>query len=186
MRRGISRLDTLLLTAGCAGLFLWTLAGARPTPRKPSFRAQPASTLGHESVSLETQPLPVPRYNIGLVDGKLGDLAVLKPGSVLKWANLRGAHWRGLDLRGVMLWNVDLRDADLREADLRGAILAEVMFSGTDLRGADLRDAVLELYFPGNGRTARGRFVTGGFDLVANLRGATYDSATRWPPAVDQ
>jgi hypothetical protein len=116
-------------------------------------------------------PTAVPCDYIGQVDGKLGGLADLRPGSVLTYARLRRAQWRGVDLRGVTLSGADLRDANLRGADLRLARLWDgCLLYGADLRGADLRGTDLWGVFP---------------DMSTDYRGATYDTHTRWPAGFD-
>jgi hypothetical protein len=157
MRHGIGRLDTLLLAAGCIGLFFWTLAGARPADRCAGGLCQMpgASTSEHGSPAP-----PFPRYHIGFVNGKPGDLADLKPGSELSDANLRSANWRGVNLGGVTLRGVDLRGADLRGTDLRTTFA-----DGYCLPFAtDVSDARLD---------------------GADLTGACYDTDTRWPAGFD-
>ena len=123
MRRGISPLDNLLLTVGCISLFLWTLAGARRAPQcERGLCELPTSDTGGRAAP-DGQPLPVPRFNIGLVNGKPGDLADLKPGAVLSRTELRGADWRGVDLRGVTLRTRGRRGRSCRsEAEGRGKV----------------------------------------------------------------
>ena len=64
--------------------------------------------------------------------------------------------------------------ADLRGANLNGAILSGACLAGADLRGADLEEAE-----PVPGWTG-GRRLLDYTDLPI-LRGARYDSFTRWP-----
>jgi hypothetical protein len=143
---------------------------------------------------LEARPLPVPRFNIGLVNGKPGDLADLKPGAVLSDTDLRGARWDGVELTAVTLRHVDLGEADLTTAHLAMARFDRCNLNGAHLDGADLTGAVLNqcdlrgVCSPGvSFRIAAFR----GCDLrrtgldTANLKGATYDRHTRWPAGFD-
>jgi hypothetical protein len=85
----------------------------------------------------------------------------------LQAADLRRADLRGAFLRGAWLGRANLDGADLRGADLRGTTLAETFLRGADLRGADMEGASIV-------DTAH-----------ANLTGARYDGATRWPVGFD-
>ena len=76
-------------------------------------------------------------------------------GAVLVNAHMRKATLRGSDLREANLSLAILDNSDMRGVNLQGANL-----QGADLSGADLREAIL---------------------FQAELRGATYNRATRWP-----
>lgn len=80
-------------------------------------------------------------------------------------ARLSGARLRDADLSDATLDFADLSRADLRRADLSGVSLLETSLFRADLRGADL---------------SRCRNL-----IMANLRQAVYDAATRWPGRVD-
>jgi uncharacterized protein YjbI with pentapeptide repeats len=115
-------------------------------------------------------------------------------GAYLVGANLRGADLNGVDLMQANLQRADLRaaqlagarlqDTDLRWADLRGAnlngadlgggCLGITKLSGADLRGADLRRTWLE----GAGWMPGSRW-------AVPIRGARYNSHTRWPEGFD-
>ena len=71
-----------------------------------------------------------------------------------------------LDLTGVDLRDADLRSVDLRSVDLRGANLLRWTLVRSNLSRADLRGANLTL--------------VKNLD-EADLKGAQYDSQTRWP-----
>jgi hypothetical protein len=96
----------------------------------------------------------------------------------LQQLNLEGADLRDADLRCADLREAVLRNANLTGADLRGARLDSAQFAGSTLRGADLRGADL---------VGRGVRHTGwATDLAsADLAGARYDAATRWPWGFD-
>src|SRR5205814_2414714 len=67
----------------------------------------------------------------------------LKPGIVLRGANLRGADWSKEDLHGVTFIDVDLRNARLYRVDLSGARLLRVKLDGAELAHAYFSGAVL-------------------------------------------
>src|SRR5262245_34704211 len=59
--------------------------------------------------------LACPRAKIPLADGRLVDLADLRPGTRLQdGCDLRGVAWAGVNLAGVDFHSCDLRGADLR------------------------------------------------------------------------
>ena len=76
----------------------------------------------------------------------------------------RGERGRGFTQQTSRLHPLALRGKDLRGFDLAGAFLVNTDLSDTDLRGVDLSGADLE---------------------NACVRGALYDSATRWPDGFD-
>lgn len=114
---------------------------------------------------------------------------------------------RGADLRGVTFPpRTELRGADLAGADLRYADLSGAALRSADLSGADLRHAVLGPYFDFGHANLTGANLSGqqldaspdddlpslkgailhgadlsGASLHADLEGATWDEATRWP-----
>ena len=106
----------------------------------------------------------------------------LKPGPPsAPSASFRRAFLPGADLRGASASNVDftaadlsdtkLREADLTYTDLRRAFLASADVRGAFLGRSDLRRAKL-----GHATLCHAHLAG------AQLRGAEYDSATRWPP----
>jgi hypothetical protein len=97
-------------------------------------------------------------------------------GAKLDRMKLGGRDFKGADLTRAVLTrselsearlssacldHADLSECDLRNADLTGASLTEASLWRADLRGANL-EACASL-------------------VMANLRGARYDGATRWP-----
>jgi uncharacterized protein YjbI with pentapeptide repeats len=129
------------------------------------------------------------------------------PGANLSVADLRGRRLPSANLQGAVLWLADLAGADLsrtnlqdadlaeasmeganfQEANLAGANLISTRMQGADLRGADLIGARLFQYRSGADPEAAGRKdVTLYKNLSgARLRGALYDSRTRWPGGFD-
>ncbi|WP_222106066.1 pentapeptide repeat-containing protein [Catellatospora sichuanensis] len=123
----------------------------------------------------------------------------------LRGADLRGVVFpTGTDLQGADLAGADLRFADLSDAGGVGCVGAEL--AGANLAGADLRQAdlgpVVDLRRANlSGADLSGQSLTGapevgistlagamlhgadlsGVALVADLGGATWNTATRWP-----
>lgn len=96
--------------------------------------------------------------------------ANLEPvGSVLRWADLRGADLREVDLERAHLWKALLQGADLWKADLQGADLREARLHRADLQRADLRGANLQ---------------RADLDGV-QLQEAKCDADTVWPDGLD-
>lgn len=115
---------------------------------------------------------------------------LLAGGADLTGIDLRSAPLDRMDLRSRRLEEVDLDHASLREArldgaSLRGTRLRHADLSGASLVGADLSEVDL---LEANLRKAdlRAANLVGARHLVmANLRGASYDLATRWPRGFD-
>jgi hypothetical protein len=123
----------------------------------------------------------------------------------LRGADLRGVVFpRGTDLQGADLAGADLRYADLSQAGgvwCVGAELAGANLAGADLRQADLGPAVDLSRADLSGANLSGQSLTGapevglstlvgatlhgadlsGVALIADLGGATWNTATRWP-----
>jgi len=91
----------------------------------------------------------------------------------MKGTKLLRARMRHADLRGAALQGGDLRGADLAGALLVGARVAGADFQGADLRGTD---------FAGRGA---GRVIFDHDLFRADLTGAFYNAATRWPRGFD-
>jgi hypothetical protein len=120
-------------------------------------------------------------------------------GAQLQKTNLKGTNLLDADLTGAQLQGADLRDAiasanltraDLRQANLSQADLIGATMTGADLRAANLRGADL---FNADLRSAdltdahlegaklEGADLTEAKLARVNLRGALYDSVTKWP-----
>jgi hypothetical protein len=99
--------------------------------------------------------------------------------------DLRGAFLPHADLQGYFLWEVHLEGARLSRSDFSGAFLGNAHLreaslrdselDGADLQGADLRGA----------RLAGARLARAKLDGV-DLRDATDDARTTWPPGFDR
>lgn len=96
----------------------------------------------------------------------------------LEGVNLEGADLQGALLCGASLSSANLRRANLNGADLRDAALLSARFQGVSLRDADLRGAD----FAGSGLN---RVLWSDELEAADLSGARYDAATRWPWGFD-
>lgn len=128
-------------------------------------------------------------YRLVVRRQRSGEVLLRSEQDTLAGQDLRGVRWAMADLMDVNLKGADLREADLRSADLRkaylkgtdlrgtnlaGARLAGARVAGATLEGADLRGA--DFLGRGAGR------VFWDHDLrEADLRGAYYNAATRWP-----
>lgn len=75
--------------------------------------------------------------------------------AILSEADLRGSNFSAADLTGAELSRADLRQANLQNAILWGACLRGARLEGTNLHGAELHLAI--------------------------LKGATFNTETRWP-----
>jgi hypothetical protein len=143
----------------------------------------PPPVFTRERGNEEPRLFPFPRFNIGLMNGRPGDLADLKPRSVPSDADLRGENWWEVDLRGVTRVNVDLIEANLTGAHLRGVRFSEVghkraNLRDTDLRGADLQGAEVIIYVRWKSDACR--------TIGADLAGTRYDRSTRRPARFDR
>jgi len=114
-------------------------------------------------------------------DPSLADAAL--PGVQWPYADLEGVNLDGADLQGAVLCGSNLSGTDLRRANLRGADLSHAALLNTRLIGASLIGADLRgADFVGRGM---GRVLW--YDDLdrADLRGARYNAATRWPARFD-
>jgi hypothetical protein len=184
-RVGFARPGPLVLAAVLAagalaspGVAPFHVAGVGGAPRR--FPSRPAAGQGLWEGLIRVMRYgrgdgpPVPAAGIADGRGRSWRLDELKPGVTLNGADLRGADWYGVCLRGVRFRNCDLSRANLADADLRGVDLASSRLTEANLCGADLEGARLQswglLWFLRD---------------LADLRGAVYDSGTRWPAGFD-
>ena len=79
----------------------------------------------------------------GTEAGNLGAavIAALAEGSVLRYANMRGADVSDSDMSGADVSDSDMSGADMRYANMRGANMSDSDMSGADMRGADMSGA---------------------------------------------
>jgi len=97
------------------------------------------------------------------------------------WLNcrvLRNATFRGANLRGAFFY-----ESDMENVDFTGSNLITTHFEGTRLTNAILRDCRLigAMMFNAD---LRGADLTGSSG-EPSLKGAVYDSRTRWPEGLD-
>ena len=183
-RRALAKPAVLLAVAvpAVSALYLVRTRDCRPVLRPAAISAaavpaDPPSLYRDDGgcIAYYAPATACPLHGIPLADGRLVDLADLRPGTDLEVSSdLRGVEWAGVELPGVRMFGADLRGANLRGANLRGARL-----NGTNLKGADLRGADLS-----------GAWLWGGCEISglmsihwreAHLHGAFYDRFTRWP-----
>jgi Pentapeptide repeats (8 copies) len=208
-RREQRRLDLLLAASWLVGgAFLWLLA-ARVSPYmglmlavalgalslafclavQGSRRRKAPGLQEGEGTRIEIRDLFTGDLLTSVEGGTLAGAEL--SGTNLSWANLRGANLRQARLRGASLASADLEGADLQGADLEGANLTRANLEGANLAGADLaaadlRSATLQ-HASLRGADLRGTDLRGAGSHVpanlhrADLTGARYDAATRWP-----
>ena len=109
--------------------------------------------------------------------------------------DFRNSTLRGADLTKAKLSFINLRGSDLLEADLRGANLRRANMIGVNLAKADLRGAKMRRanFETSNmtGANLERADLTGGAKFMevdftdASLRGALYDSYTKFPYGFD-
>ncbi|MDX6648270.1 MAG: hypothetical protein QOJ97_221 [Solirubrobacteraceae bacterium] len=106
------------------------------------------------------------------------DLATLNDAN-LEDATLRTTTFRDAKLIGMHAYNTEFRKVVLNRARLNRADLSGSCFIATDLTQADLRNAILL-----GTDLSRADLGVNPPAIRADLRGAIYDSATKWPPGV--
>lgn len=166
----------LMLIRAVGGLAIPAALGVAYVKRHRSGRADSAIETTETSSTIR---LPAPELR-----------RLLTTGADLTGVDLSGSRLSRMDLSGRSLVRVDLSRASLKDSLLRGCDLTEARLDHADLTRADLREATLtgaSLL-----ETTLWQADLSGADLsscrqmvMANLRRARFDTATRWPPGFE-
>lgn len=169
-------MNPLLVVRGIAGL-------AMPVALVVAARHRRPQSSG-ESHSIEEEGPPRPLLTgaalVGYIQQGRDLHSIDLRGAKLDRADLSSRSLDRVDLTGASLVGADLSVASLTDAVLRSSDLSGANLSGADLSGADLVEATLWKADLRGTRLSTCRHL-----VMATVRLARYDEATRWPPGFD-